>query len=241
VTRSTFEVLFLIARPGAGKSEMIDYLRRVDPDERRRRFHIGQVEVLDDFPMLWAWLEEDDILSGMGHPRLHTDEAGLFRYPYLWHVLIGRLALEYRKLQRERSAGQEVTTIVEFSRGGQHGGYRAAFRHFPEEMLGRGAICYVRVSYEESRRKNRLRFDPHRPDGILEHSLPDEKLARLYRVDDWDALSTDDPEVVTVSGVRVPYVVFENEDDVTTARGEALGSRLEGVLGRLWSIRARAT
>lgn len=241
MTRSTFEVLFLIARPGAGKSEIVDYLRRVDPDERRRRFRIGQVEVLDDFPMLWTWFEEDDILSEMGRPRLHTDEAHYFKYPYLWDVLIRRLGLECRKLQRDQAAGQEVTAVVEFSRGEQHGGYRAAFRHFPEEMLGRGAICYVRVSYEESRRKNRLRFDPHRPDGILEHSLPEEKMERLYRVDDWDALSADDPEVVTVSGVRVPYVVFENEDDVTTVRGEALGSRLEGVLGRLWSIRARAT
>lgn len=240
MTRSTFEVLFLIARPGAGKSEIVDYLKRVEPDERRRRFHVGQVEVLDDFPMLWAWFEEDDILSEMGHPRLHSDEAHYFKYPYLWDVLIRRLVLEYRKLQRDRTAFQDVTTIVEFSRGEQHGGYRAAFRHFPEEMLSRGAVCYVRVSYEESRRKNRLRFDPHRPDGILEHSLPDEKMERLYRVDDWDALSADDPEVVTVNGVRVPYVVFENEDDVTTARGEALGARLEAVLGRLWSIRSRA-
>jgi hypothetical protein len=37
----------------------------------------------------------------------------------------------------------------------------------------------------------------------------------------------------------VPYVVFENEDDVTTARGEALGRRLEKVLGRLWMLKGR--
>jgi hypothetical protein len=36
--------------------------------------------------------------------------------------------------------------------------------------------------------------------------------------------------------VKVPYVVFENEDDVTTARGPELGQRLEETLGRLWRI-----
>jgi hypothetical protein len=37
--------------------------------------------------------------------------------------------------------------------------------------------------------------------------------------------------------MRIPYVIFENEDDVTTARDEALGARLETVLDRLWTLR----
>lgn len=234
--RKTFDVLFLIARPAAGKSEVIDYLRQVDEADRRRRFHIGAFEELDDFPMLWAWFEEDAILSRMGYPRLHTDEEECFKYPYLWHVLIERLALEYQKRLRDRPPGREVTTIVEFSRGSAHGGYREAFRHFPQEMLQRGAICYVRVSYEESLRKNRLRFSPDRPDSVLNHSLPEDKMKRLYREDDWDTFSADDPEFVTVRGVQVPYAIFENEDDVTTERSEALGQRLGEVLGRLWEI-----
>ncbi|HIQ02415.1 MAG TPA: hypothetical protein EYH30_09890 [Anaerolineales bacterium] len=218
---------------------MLDYLRRTELEERRRRFHIAPFEVLDDFPMLWAWFEEDAILDQMGYPPLHTDERGYFKYPYLWHVLIRRLALEYRKRLRDRPPDAEVTTIVEFSRGSTIGGYREAFQHFPEEMLRRGAICYIRVSYEESLRKNRLRYDPRRPDSILEHSLPDEKMERLYREDDWDAFTADDPQFVTVKGVQVPYAVFENEDDVTTGRGEPLGQRLEEVLGRLWEIQVR--
>jgi hypothetical protein len=103
-------------------------------------------------------------------------------------------------------------------------------------MLQRGAILYLKVSYEESLRKNRLRFNPDRPDSILEHSLPDEKLERLYRDDDWEQFSSPDPEFVDVQGVRVPYVVFENEDDVTTGRGEALDVRLRERLGRLWYL-----
>ena len=51
----TFEVLFLIARPAAGKSEVIDYLARTSLGDRMARFHIGPMTVLDDFPMIWTW------------------------------------------------------------------------------------------------------------------------------------------------------------------------------------------
>lgn len=37
-----FDVLVLIARPAAGKSEIIDYLAQTPPEERWRRFHVGR-------------------------------------------------------------------------------------------------------------------------------------------------------------------------------------------------------
>ena len=42
---------------------------------------VAGVDVLDDFPMLWTWFEEDAILAEMGKPRLHTDDGGL---PWGW-------------------------------------------------------------------------------------------------------------------------------------------------------------
>jgi hypothetical protein len=237
--KNTFDVLILVARPAAGKSEIIDYLKKTDLETRRARFHVGELDVIDDFPMFWAWFEEDDILSRMGKPRLHSDEEGYSKYPYLWHVLVERLSLEYGKRLRDRPDYHEhVTTFIEFSRGTVHGGYGEAFLHLSDELLQRAAIVYVHVSFAESLRKNRLRFNPDRPDSILEHAMPDHKLERVYREDDWEEFSAPDPEFVTVKGIRVPYVVFENEDDVTTARGEALGRRLEEVLGRLWTLKS---
>jgi hypothetical protein len=235
--RNAFEILLLIARPGAGKSEVIDYLKSVPEAERASRFHIGPFEEIDDFPMLWAWMEEDQLLEKMGHPRLHTDRDGYFLHHYLWDVLIERIALEYEK--RRRGASEEdrsLTTIVEFSRGREHGGYRSAFSHLPLEMLTRMAVLYIDVSWKESLRKNRKRFNPDRPDSILEHSLPDAKLERLYREVDWPEVTGGDPQFVRVQGIKVPYVEFENADDVTTARGKALGERLEMCLQRLWLV-----
>ena len=237
--KDTFDILFLIARPAAGKSEIIHYLKQVPEPDRRTRYHIGAFDEIDDFPMLWTWFEEDAILERMGKPRLHTDDQGDFKWSYLWHLLIERLALEYQKRIRDfPDYHAAYTMIIEFARGSEHGGFSEAFLHIPASMLTRSAILYLDVSWQESLRKNRRRFNPERPDSILEHSLPDKKLARLYKDSDWDTFSAADPHFITINGVRTPYAVFENEDDVTTAGGAELGARLEDTLGRLWHLYA---
>jgi hypothetical protein len=230
-----FPILILIARPAAGKSEIIDYLKHTQPEERLRRFHMGSLDEIDDFPMLWTWFEEDALLEKMGKPRLHTDSEGYFLGDHLWDLLIERICLEYQKRQRE--PGQEgVTTLIEFSRGSEHGGYQSAFAHLTPLVLERAALMYVDVSWEESLRKNRKRFNPHKPDSILEHSLPDAKLERLYRETDWEQVSELDRKYLHIGDYCVPYVVFDNGDDVTSRGGVELGERLEVSLGRLWGV-----
>ncbi len=233
----TFDIILLIGRPGAGKSEVIDHLKQTPLDERIRRFHIGKFEEIDDFPMLWTWFEEDAILEEMGFPRLHTDKEGYFLGKHLWDLLIRRIGLEYQKKRKKNLDYQkEYTTILEFSRGSEHGGYRAAFAHLTPEIVEKMAIMNIEVSWEESLRKNRKRFNPDNPGSILQHSLPDAKLERLYKEIDWREISGEDPEYLNIQNTRVPYVNFDNSDDVTTARGDALGRRLEQTLNRLWML-----
>jgi hypothetical protein len=233
----TFDIIILIGRPASGKSEIIDYLLKTSDGERRRRFHMGKLAFIDDFPMLWTWFEEDHILAEkFGKPRLHTDDEGYFKHEYLWHLLIERIDLEYRKLLRDDPAYfDDHTVVVEFARGTEHGGYAAAFPHLSDRLLGQAGILYVEVSFAESLRKNRKRFNPDRPDSILEHGLPDDKLTRLYSGDDWREFTAADPAVLRVREIDVPYVIFENEDDVTSDRGDAFGERLEVTLDLLWS------
>jgi hypothetical protein len=233
VTNSdVFKALLLIARPAAGKSEIIDYLTKLAPAERSQHYHIGDLAIIDDFPMLWTWFEEDDILTRLGHPRLHTTPDGNFINVYLWDLLVERICLDYAKYRRDKPP--TGTAIIEFSRGLEHGGYRRAFEHLSESVLQDLAILYVDVPWEESLRKNRKRFNPDKPDSILEHGLSDKKLELLYKEIDWEAIIKDQPETILINGIRVPYVVFNNQDDVTTARGEALGSRLRSSLDILW-------
>jgi hypothetical protein len=231
-----FPVVILNGRPAAGKSELIDFLRCLPGDERRDRFHIGQLCELDDFPMLWIWFEEDDLLERkLGRPRLHTDAEGYFLHHDLWHLLIERLSLEYQKLTRnEPELHATDTVLVEFSRGSEHGGYREAYAHLSDELLRKAAVFYIDVPYEESLRKNRRRFNPDKPHSILEHGLPDAKLERLYKEVDWEAISAPNPTTILIRGIPVPYVVFWNHDDVTTSLGPVFEERLETALTTLW-------
>lgn len=231
-----FPILILNGRPAAGKSELIDYLIRLPADERRERFHIGALHELDDFPMLWTWFEEDALLEKIfQRPRLHTDPDGYFIHEDLWHLLIERLSLDYDKLTRDNpDLHQTHTVLVEFSRGSEHGGYRKAYPHLSDAILSQAALLYIDVQYEESLRKNRRRFNPSRPDSILEHGLPDEKLERLYRAVDWDELSAGREATLPVREFEVPFAVFDNHDDVTTALGAAFEARLQSVLDTLW-------
>ena len=230
-----FEVLLLAARPAAGKSEIIHYLKYLEPQERLQRFHILPFEEIDDFPMLWTWFEEDDLLEKMGYPRLHTDREGYFTGNHLWNLLVERICLEYQKRLRDQpDYHQHHTTIIEFARGSEHGGFTSAFAHLGPQVIEKLAVVYIQVSWEESLRKNRKRFNPQRPDSILQHSLPDKKMERLYKESDWEAVSAADPDYLLIQGAKVPYAVLENEDDVTTRGGEELGRRLESTLNLLW-------
>jgi hypothetical protein len=195
----------------------------------------SDLQVIDDFPMLWTWFEEDAILEEMGKPRLHTDKQGNFAAPHLWNLLIRRVCLDYRKAVRDRtSASAPFSVVIEFSRGKEHGGYREAFQQVDRKILSKAAVLYVDVSFEESLRKNRTRFNPEKPDSILEHGLSDEKLTALYKEIDWEEFrGPADSQYISIQGIQVPYVVFDNEDDVTTDRGPELGSRLEQSLHSL--------
>lgn len=236
--QNAFDILILIARPAAGKSETTRYLNFIPERYRIQRFHIGAFRVIDDFPMLWTWFEEDDILEQvLGYPRLRTTSDRDFKDDVMWHLLIERISLEYAKfVQDDPDLHQTETVLIEFSRGKPSGGYREAFQHLSEEILKRAGVMYIDVSYEESLRKNRRRFDPERPYSILRHSLTDRKMEKLYKEDDFAEFSAADPRWLSIKGIRVPYIIFDNHDDVTTPITEALGQRLETRLGKLWEL-----
>ncbi len=231
-------VIFLLGRPAAGKSEIIDFLLKLDDKERRKEFYMGKIDEIDDFPMLWTWYEEDHILANtLNKPRLHTTNDGYFKYQYLWDLLIERISLEFEKHKRDIAGYlNDYTALVEFSRGKEHGGYKEAFEHVSEELLKQGAILYVDVPFEESLRKNKKRFDPSRPDSILHHSLSDAKLTKLYKAVDWKEFKGTNPEFVEIKGIKVPYVIFDNKDDVTTNGGDPLRQRLKKNIDKLKAI-----
>jgi len=234
-----FPLLILTGRPAAGKSEVIDFLKNIEPRERLGKFRIGAFEELDDFLYVWETFETDDILTRHGRPRLWTDEKYWFRDEFVWDLYLERINLEYRKkIARDPGYHRGKTALIEFARGGEHGiAHALACLH--EEILSRAALIYIRVSYEESLRKNRRRARKGEEHSILYHSLPDEKMEYYYKTNDWEELASRDPAYIRVKDFRVPYAVFENEPE-KTHDPKLIAGELERVTQRLWEIRLPA-
>lgn len=236
-----FSNLILIGRPASGKSEIIDFILKTKNFDRMHEFHLGsRIDVIDDFPMLWAWFEEDYILQNkFGKERLHSTPEGYFKEKYLWHLLIQRISLEQSKLLKElNDDNPDVTILIEFARGTEHGGYKEAFQHLTDEILSDAAVVYVKVPFEESLRKNRKRKNPDKPHSILQHSLDDEVLTKLYSDCDWDEFSSGDSEYLAVRDIKVPYMVFDNMPSKTDSPLD-LEPEIKKVLSDLWKIYSR--
>jgi len=234
--KTIFDKIILLGRPASGKSEIIHYLKNTELDERKKRFHTGKLTDIDDFPMLWTWFEEDAILEKVfNKPRLHSDSEGYFLHEYLWHLLIERISMDYAKRKRDNKDAADTTYLIEFSRGTEHGGYKEAFKHLSKELLEGAAIIYVNVPFEESLRKNRKRFNPDKPDSILEHGLPDSKLERLYKEVDFHEVIAGTKDYLNINGVEVPYVIFENMPSKTDDPA-LLGPAMDEVITKLWSL-----
>ena len=78
------DVILLIGRPAAGKSETIDFLKQL-PDERRlQEYHVAPFEELDDFLYVWQTFENDAIRQSMGLGRRDTDDALYFLDDRIW-------------------------------------------------------------------------------------------------------------------------------------------------------------
>lgn len=232
---NNFEIIILIGRPAAGKSEVIDFLKKTPVEERSRRFHIGEFEEIDDFLYVWETFEVDDMLSKHGKPRLWSDEKYWFKDPFIWNLYIERINLAYRKrLASDAGYHNRMTSIIEFARGGENG-FGEAFSYLHEEILKRARIVYINVSYEESFKKNRRRARLGLEDSILYHSLPDEKMEYYYKTNDWEKLTANDPQYINIKGFKVPYASFENIPEKTNDPVK-LGTELERVSSKLWSV-----
>lgn len=244
--KKTFEIIILNGRPAAGKSEVIDYLKKIPTMERIRRFHIGDFVEIDDFPFLWEDFEDDDLLEKMNLPRLisnktfqykgKTYNGYVFKEKWYWNFLIQKINHHYKKLLRDKPDfyKNNNTAILEFSRGSEHGGFKTAYSYLSDEILQKAATLYIKVDFEESMRKNRRRYNPNKPDSILEHSLEDIKMEMLYKDSDWEEFASN-PEYLQVNQFKVPYGVFNNMPEKTD-KPDILGAHLEEVLTPLWQI-----
>lgn len=123
------------------------------------------------------------------------------------------------------------TVIIEMARGGPDGsampltgtfGYQYTLPVFCPEILEKAVMLYIKVTPEESRRKNSDRADPDDPGSNLHHGVPMAVMLGDYGCDDMDWLLENArvPGTVTVQAhgrvYDLPTGVFDNRVDRTS-------------------------
>ena len=232
----TFDIILLLGRPAAGKSEFIDFMHKTPIAQRARTYHIAPFEALDDFPILWEKCVEDDLWESMGKSRLYSRRAdGNYAVTNndMWEFLIKRLDQEVKEVISHPMSLRSKTIIVEFARGGEHG-YADALSQLSSEILEHAVILYVSVSFEESWRRNVARYDEKRKSGLLTHSVPRAEMEATYGTDDWFDIAPKPHGTISVQGLNVPYVTMNNEPE--SKDPQVLGPRYRAALDALYSV-----
>ncbi len=236
----TFDHLILNGRPAGGKSELIDFLKKAAPDQRARRYHVGELEEIDDFVWLWDKFVEDDIWEELGEPRMWSKRVPDGYVQKEGDRLLDMLMRKFsvvieRDYLSKLSFYDDHSLLVEFARGTGDGGYRHAYELFTKPVLERAAILYIQVSYEESQRKNEARYQEALAHSVLAHKVPDEGLARFSAEQDWEAFTDGRKSgYLDLLGLRVPFVTMPNEPELTDP--VALDARYGDALEELWSL-----
>ena len=210
-----FEVLLLLGRPASGKSEFIDFMKKCPLERRMRRYHLGNLCTVDDFVMLWEKFKEDDLWERLGEPRLFSrrvHENYAVTNDRIWPFLIEKINARAKQYIQRKPGHPPQTILIEFSRGGKTA-YLDALHRLSPEILARAAVLYLHVSPEESRRRNRARYDEKKKDSILSHAVPEEDLKRTYAEDDWQRIAPEPSGQLLIDNVRLPYVTLHNEPE----------------------------
>lgn len=234
----TFDHLFILGRPAAGKSEFMDFMKKISDAERTDRFHIGKFIELDDFVWLWEKFREDDIWEKVLGKRLYSSRyEGQYNMEdaRLFDFLIEKLNREVieRYLPRDEFY-VEHTLFIEFARGGEKP-YLEALAGFDPSVLDRSAILRIEVSRDESFRRNEARYREKLKHTVLAHKCPEPNMKRFYSEDDWPQLTKGKMSgKIAVGGVEVPFVTMNNEPESTDPK--VLDPRYGDALAMLWEL-----
>lgn len=165
-----FSYIFLLGRPGCGKSVVYQLLA----DQIRREKLADEVMRLDDFPVLKEIAEQDKDF------KKHVRSEGGFTITdrSIYDDVLKEMG---RRIKVLRRPGRLI--FVEFSRSG----YAQALKNFDREVLDQSLIVYIYCPYEVCLERNIRRFREGAR-NLDEHIVPRDLMDKYYRYDDYEEL-----------------------------------------------------
>jgi len=165
-----FSFIFLLGRPGCGKSVIYNML-----GERLRKGKLAsEVMRIDDFPVLTKIVDEDKEF------KRHLRKEGGFEVTDLSMLddVLKRINGQLKKLEKP---GRVI--FVEFSRNS----YIHAMKNFDRDVLNRSLILYIYAPFDVCLERNVRRFREE-PKGLDDHIVPSDMMKKYYRHDDYEEL-----------------------------------------------------
>ena len=181
--------IFMLGRPGCGKSELY---RRLTP--RLKEEGLAQEFVrVDDFPKLWNIFVND---KNFKRCRPTKDRGYKVTDPKVWDDILKEVNRDVRKLDKKRRI-----IFVEFSRPN----YVHSLENFAKEILDKSLIVYIDCSFETCWKRNVRRHESALAAGVDNHLVPREEMEETYLHDDKDELVRFGEES------KIPIVVVDTD------------------------------
>jgi len=186
----TPQFVFLLGRPGSGKTHFFEKVASLLPDQPVRR--------IDDFAKLQSLALQDDAQEAAGKERQFTRKSGSnwLATQAAYETVLREINAELRKTPEDGGF-----VFVEFARWDM---VRSIEENFSEGVLDRSFLTYMYCPMSICIQRNAARSKGTQTTGDT-HEVPPDRLSR-YREDDHDVLDQ----------LRVPYIVIDNHLDGTT-------------------------
>jgi len=185
--------VFLLGRPGSGKSAIYRMLRQRLLEEGLA----SDVTRIDDFPVLRELLDRDTEFK-----RHYRKEGGFVVTDFT--ILDDVLKEINHKLKGPEQPGR--VTFVEFARAR----YADALKNFDRKVLDRSLILYIYCPFDVCVERNVRRFREARGEDIDEHIAPTDIMERYYKYDDYEELCLKS-EAELKRRAPAPLVVVRND------------------------------
>jgi adenylate kinase family enzyme len=197
-----FSFIFLLGRPGCGKSVVYNML-----GERLRKEKLArEVMRIDDFPVLKDIVDEDKEF------KRHLRKEGGFEVTDLSMLddVLKRINDQLKKLEKH---GRVI--FVEFSRDS----YAHAMKNFDREVLDCSLVIYIYAPFDVCLERNVRRFR-EKQKGLDDHIVPSDMMHKYYRNDDYEEIFLKSEDELRKQAPAPIAVVKNDAEGLEKLRGE---------------------
>ena len=172
-----YPFIFLLGRPGCGKSVIYEMLT-----ERLKRRKVAKEFIrIDDFPILKELFDKDV------HFKRHRRKAGGFEVTD-WSIVDEVLKIVNDRIIKLEKKNRMI--FIEFARNN----YLQALKNFTPEVLEKSLILYIFAPYQICYQRNIKRFEERRGEDLDSHIVPPDLMESYYKEDDFEKLLLESEE-----------------------------------------------